>query len=77
MISVRLYHGDVLEWLPHIKYFCSELSVYYFWDINDISVDEIKDKIDALGYGGLKTLYFKIPTLMDNGLTLLLTQVDC
>ncbi|KAK1357106.1 hypothetical protein POM88_050362 [Heracleum sosnowskyi] len=48
------------------------------WGINDISVDEIKDKVDALGSSGFRTSYFRIPSfLMDVVLSFLLSQVDC
>ncbi|KAK1357108.1 hypothetical protein POM88_050364 [Heracleum sosnowskyi] len=48
------------------------------WGINDISVDEIKDKVDALGSSGFMTSYLRIPSfLMDVVLSSLISQGDC
>ena len=62
MISIRLYHGGKLRWLPHTEYVCGELSVYDFYGISKLSVEEIGDKVQALGYCGFKNLYFRNPS---------------
>lgn len=62
----------MMKWLPHTEYVGSQLTVYDFWGLNDISYDEIREKVEGLGYSGLKTLYYRIPTMpMDAGMKLL------
>ncbi|XP_017246624.1 uncharacterized protein LOC108218225 [Daucus carota subsp. sativus] len=62
MLSIRLYHGGKLRWLPRTEYVDGELSTYDFHAIDKLSIDDIGEKVQVLGYSGFKNLYFRVPT---------------
>ena len=67
-----------MKWFPHTKYVGGQLTVYDFWVINDLSYDDIHEKVDGLGYSGMKTMYYRVPTMpMDAGMKLLQNESDC
>ena len=62
MLSIRLYHGGKLRWLPITEYVGGQLSIYDFHGIHKLSIDDIGEKVQALGYTEFKDLYFRVPT---------------
>lgn len=59
MISVRLYHGGNLVWIPETQYLHGQVTIYIL-DPDEINMENLRLKTRALGYSGLKCLYYRI-----------------
>lgn len=75
MINVRIFHGGKLNWLPVTEYVGGQLTVYDSFD--ELTLENLRLKTNALGYSGLKCLYYRIPTLpLEQGLVLIREEND-
>lgn len=61
LISVRLFHGEKLIWIPKTQYLDGHLSIYNFIDPAEINMENLRLKARALSYGGLQCLYYRVP----------------
>ncbi|KAK1356260.1 hypothetical protein POM88_049516 [Heracleum sosnowskyi] len=72
VISLSLFHGGRFIWVPKTEYIGGEVTVYYFGDLDMITMDNLRAWSKALGYGGLRCLYYRKPKEeLDGGLVLM------
>ena len=75
VITVNLFHGGNLKWLPVTRYFCGRLTSYIL-DVDDLDKETLRVKTKVLGYGGLFCLYYRTPGKPLEAATLILDDVD-